>query len=128
MTKPDNAGPGQTLPIGHSGAGMSAVRSTSSRLRSLVWGVVLSLAFVAALFAGRATSRMRAASVPACTGPESLVLGCFAARLEALTRVSGAKAALSDLAERQESSGYLAAGCHQLTHVVGRTAGSLYGG
>jgi hypothetical protein len=89
--------------------------------------VVLALLVVAAGFVVREVARSTT-PVPACTGAQSLELGCFAARYDALTRVSGAEAALADLAERRATSGYLGAACHQLTHVVGRTAGELHGG
>jgi len=66
-------------------------------------------------------------AVPDCTGPKALEAGCYISRYEALTRSAGADAALDDLAERRANSGYVSAACHQLTHVVGRTAGESSG-
>ena len=65
--------------------------------------------------------------VPSCTGGEALDLGCLAARYEALTRAAGPEAALADLGRRRGENGLILAACHQLTHVIGRTAGATAG-
>jgi hypothetical protein len=52
---------------------------------------------------------------------------CYVDRYATLTRLSGAKTALDDLDRRRTTSGFVAAACHQLTHVVGRTAGEVDG-
>ena len=64
---------------------------------------------------------------PECTGAHSLDFGCFADRYEVLTRTAGPDAALNELDDQHTSNTYLVGACHQLTHVVGRTAGQLSG-
>jgi hypothetical protein len=108
--------------------GRGVSRSFARRpLGRLAGAVVLSFAVVAALFVVRAIARSTT-PVPACSGSHSLEFGCLAGRYEALTRVSGVSAALADLDTRRATSGYVRGVCHQLTHVVGRTAGALDGG
>jgi hypothetical protein len=97
-------------------------------MRSLGIAAVLALVVSGGFLLGAKTARDGASPIPECTGTDSLDVGCFAARYEALTRVSGVERALSDLAERRETSGHLGSACHQLAHVVGRTAGQIHGG
>jgi len=97
------------------------------RLYVLGGGFAGIVALLAVLVVVWQATRAGTAPVPACTGARSVDFGCFIARYEALTRTSGAGAALADLAERRKTNGYLIAACHQLTHVVGRTAGGLHG-
>ena len=97
-------------------------------MRYLGIAAVLALAVTGGFLLGAKSARGGASHIPECSGAESLDVGCFAARYEALTRVAGVEQALSDLAERRETSGYLGSACHQLTHVVGRTAGQIHGG
>jgi len=96
-----------------------------SRLLRAVALIAL-LAAVSAGFAVRAV-RTQAQVVPGCTGAKSLDLACYVDRYAALTRHSGPRAALDDLTRRSSASGFVAAACHQLTHVVGRTAGEVDG-
>ena len=97
------------------------------RLRYLAGGMVVSLAVLAASLVVWQATRTSTTPAPKCTGAQSFDFGCLAARYEVLTRVSGSKAALADLAEQRTTNGYLIAACHQLTHVVGRTAGQIHG-
>jgi hypothetical protein len=87
------------------------------------------LAVVAAVCIGFgvAIARTRTAHTPECTGAQSLDANCFVSRYTALTTTAGAKVALDDLAAQSASNQFLIAACHQLTHVVGRTAGERYG-
>ena len=85
------------------------------------------LAVVVFLVVAWGVTRAGGPAVPECAGGESLEFGCFKERYAALTRAAGVRAALDDLAKRRDASGYLVAACHQLTHVVGRTAGELRG-
>jgi hypothetical protein len=62
---------------------------------------------------------------PECTGARALDFGCFADRYEVLTRTAGPDAALNELDDQHTTNTYLLGACHQLTHVVGRTAGQL---
>jgi hypothetical protein len=65
-------------------------------------------------------------ALPECLGAQSVDGGCFVERYGALTRAAGADFALADLNSRQ-SNEYLRAMCHQVTHVIGRTAGGMHG-
>src|SRR5688500_15693021 len=68
-----------------------------------------------------------AVAIPACDGGEALNVGCHAARYELLTQTQGATAALADLAGRRDENGLILAACHQLVHVIGRSAGAARG-
>jgi hypothetical protein len=70
---------------------------------------------------------VRRHAVPDCSGAQSVDGGCFIERYGALTRASGAGAALADLGLQRQSNKYLGAMCHQVTHVIGRTAGAMHG-
>jgi hypothetical protein len=85
------------------------------------------LAVVVFLAVAWGVPRAGVPAVPECAGGESIDLGCFKERYATLTRGAGVRAALDDLATRRGANGYLVAACHQLTHVVGRTAGELRG-
>jgi hypothetical protein len=65
--------------------------------------------------------------VPACTGGDALAFGCLAARYEGLLHQRGADAALADLSVRRDENGFILAACHQLTHIIGRSAGRARG-
>ncbi len=66
-------------------------------------------------------------AVTACTGAAAIDFACHERRYEQLTRRDGARAALRELAADQRRNGYVRAACHQLTHRIGRAAGSLRG-
>ena len=95
------------------------------RFRHLGTGGLAALLVVSAL--GVVWAVTRAPHAPECTGAQSLDFNCFTSRYEALTRVSGAMTALKDLADRGRKHHYLVGACHQLTHVIGRTAGEIHG-
>jgi hypothetical protein len=116
-----------STPLTHSARRQIGIAASLRRLRYVAGALALSLAIVATILALRAVQGTAAVPPPECTGGQSLEFSCFAARYAALTRVSGAEAALDDLAERRKTNRYLVATCHQLTHVVGRTAGELHG-
>jgi hypothetical protein len=65
--------------------------------------------------------------VPACAGGDALAFGCLAARYEGLLHQRGADAALADLSLRRDENGFILAACHQLSHIIGRTAGRAVG-
>ena len=103
-----------------------AVARTSRRFRYLAAASVAAVLVISAL--GVVWAMTRTPAAPECAGAQSLDFNCFVSRYEALTRASGARAALRDLAERGRNHHYLVAACHQLTHVIGRTAGEIHGG
>jgi hypothetical protein len=66
-------------------------------------------------------------TVPECDGERSIDGSCLTARYAAMTQTKGAVAALVDLDSTIASNQYARSMCHQLTHVIGRTAGSIHG-
>lgn len=101
---------------------------TARRRLQLYGGAIgLSVAALAVLFALWHTTGASTPPAPICAGARSIDFSCFATRYETITRGSGVQAALNDLSERGRTNGYLVAACHQLTHVIGRTAGELRG-
>src|SRR5438270_8371746 len=95
--------------------------------RAVGGGTVVSMAMLAVVVVAWRATRTDTTPVPKCTGAQSLDFDCFVARYEALTRASGVAAALADLDAQRTTNGYVVAACHQLTHVIGRTAGQLHG-
>jgi hypothetical protein len=89
--------------------------------------ILIALGVIAVVVAAWSITRAGGPAVPECAGGQSLEFNCFAERYAAMTRASGPDAALKDLAARRAASGYLVSACHQLTHVIGRTAGELHG-
>lgn len=74
-----------------------------------------------------AAPRLLATSAPECIGAKALSFGCLSGRYETLTHQSGANVALATLEVEREANSYLDLGCHQMTHVIGRTAGKQRG-
>jgi hypothetical protein len=66
-------------------------------------------------------------SAPACADAQSIDHACFVERYTVLTQSNGPEAALDDLAASRQSNEFLRTICHQLAHVVGRTAGERAG-
>jgi hypothetical protein len=95
------------------------------RLRRVGGGLLIAAAVIVSI--GFGTRAARTARVRECTGADSIDLNCFKERAAALTRLAGVNAALDDLSNGGKTNHYLFAACHQLTHVVGRTAGELRG-
>ena len=89
---------------------------------AIAW--VAALAIVVAVGAGPPVIAMPA---PECTGAEALSGTCLVRRYEVLTQTLGVQAALADLAERRTTNSYLNLACHQIAHVVGRTASQRSG-
>ncbi len=67
------------------------------------------------------------AAVTDCSGASKLDFACHQERYRALVLDSGVEAALADLKDERERNGFVRAACHDLTHVIGRTAVELYG-
>jgi hypothetical protein len=67
------------------------------------------------------------AAVADCSGASKLDFACHQERYRNLVLNSGVEAAFADLKDEREKNGFLRAGCHQMTHVIGRTAVELYG-
>ncbi|MCA1698271.1 MAG: hypothetical protein LC790_04940, partial [Actinobacteria bacterium] len=100
--------------------------------RSMLWRALAATVVVAVsgYVASIAGNESRAGSADAeveCTGPESIDFACYERRYASLVRRAGPRAALATLAAEQRRNGYVRAGCHQLTHRVGRAAGDLSG-
>jgi hypothetical protein len=91
--------------------------------------LLVSLGLIADRIGQRAVgiSHSSGISIPECEGARALDTGCLSDRYEALTRTRGAETALAELDLLSGQSGFVGAACHQLTHVVGRTAGELNG-
>lgn len=102
-------------------------QSLAHRLRAQGGWLVVWMTALAVTFAVGAAPRVLAEPIPECSGAQSLNFGCLASRYEALTRRSGADAALADLQRARATNSYLDLGCHQMAHVIGRTAGALSG-
>jgi hypothetical protein len=67
------------------------------------------------------------AVVADCSGASATDYACYKERYRALVLDSGVEAAFADLKYEHEKSGFVRAACHQLTHVIGRTAAERYG-
>ena len=73
-----------------------------------------------------ATVAPRGATVD-CSGAKVSDYACYQERYQDLVRGSGVKAAFDDLKNEYSKNEFVQTNCHQLTHVVGRAAFSLYG-
>src|SRR3954454_7161743 len=71
-----------------------------------------------------------AATGPAakCSGASANDYACYQKRYQNLVRDSGVEAAFADLKDEFTKEEFVKSNCHQLTHVIGRTAADLYGG
>jgi hypothetical protein len=67
------------------------------------------------------------AAVADCSGASKLDYACHQERYRNLVLNSGVEAAFADLKDERERNGFVRAACHQMTHVIGRTAVELYG-
>lgn len=105
----------------------SVARAQQWGARAIGGWLILWVALLGVIFAVGAGPRVIAAPAPECTGAQALSSACLVARYETLTRTAGAQAALADLVERRKTNSYLDLACHQLTHVVGRTASQRLG-
>src|SRR5919199_2076537 len=63
-----------------------------------------------------------------CSGPSASDYSCYQKRYQDLVYNSGVQAAFADLKDEFAKQHFVQANCHQLTHVIGRAAASLYGG
>ena len=63
-----------------------------------------------------------------CSGPSANDYSCYQKRYQDLVYNSGVKAAFADLKDQYNKEQFVKEACHQLTHVIGRTAANLYGG
>jgi hypothetical protein len=92
---------------------------------------VMALVALAAIGGSRLVSATaRDAGEPAlapCTGAAALDFACHARRYTQLVRRSGARRTLRTLAADLRRNGFVRAACHQLTHRIGRAAGSMHG-
>ena len=99
--------------------------------RFLMWGVGPAGAVTVSLGVAIApgdTPRSRAAEAPIeCSGSAAVDFECHERRYTQLGRRDGPGVALRALAADQKRNGYVRAACHQLTHRIGRAAGSLRG-
>lgn len=66
-------------------------------------------------------------AVRPCTGAAAIDFACHARRYTQLVRRAGARRTLRTLAADQRGNGFVRAACHQLTHRIGRAAGSMHG-
>lgn len=62
-----------------------------------------------------------------CSGALSTDYACHQDRYEALVRGPGVEAAFAELESEQASDDFVGFACHQLAHVIGRTAAERYG-
>jgi hypothetical protein len=67
------------------------------------------------------------AAVADCSGASKLDFTCHQERYRALVLDSGVEVAFADLKDERENNGFVRAACHQMTHVIGRTAAEFYG-
>jgi hypothetical protein len=102
-------------------------RAHSHRIRALTCWFAVWVAVVAVILVVGARPRLFTPPIPECTGAEALSGACLVSRYETLTRSAGVQAALADLVERRKANSYLDLACHQITHVVGRTASERLG-
>jgi hypothetical protein len=85
------------------------------------------LALVEFTSAGEDGRSARAAESTECSGAAELDFACYEQRYIKLTRSSGPKVALRDLARQRNRRGFVRSACHQLTHRIGRIAGRAEG-
>jgi hypothetical protein len=71
-------------------------------------------------------SSARAASV-GCSGALATDYACHQQRYQDMTRDLGVRAAFAELKEEYKEDEFVKHNCHQMTHVIGRTAVGLYG-
>jgi hypothetical protein len=62
-----------------------------------------------------------------CSGALSTDYACYQERYQKLVNNSGVQAAFADLKDEYKKNEFVRASCHQLTHVIGRSAADLYG-
>ena len=62
-----------------------------------------------------------------CSGALSTDYACYQERYQNLVNSSGVRAAFVDLKDQYKKNEFVRASCHQLTHVIGRSAADLYG-
>jgi hypothetical protein len=63
-----------------------------------------------------------------CSGPLANDYSCYQKRYQDLVYGSGVEAALAELKDEFAKEPFVKSNCHQLTHVIGRTAAKLYDG
>ena len=100
--------------------------SRSSRLGRVVLVVAIGLTG-SQLITGSSARDAAAPAAASCGGKAAIDFACHARRYGELARREGARTALRTLAADQRRNGYVRAACHQLTHRIGRAAGSLHG-
>jgi hypothetical protein len=62
-----------------------------------------------------------------CSGASATDYACYQEHYRDLVRGRGVEAAFTELQDEYKKSEFVRASCHQLTHVIGRTAADLYG-
>jgi hypothetical protein len=62
-----------------------------------------------------------------CSGALSNDYACHQERYQNLVLDSGVEAAFAELKDEYEKNEFVKSGCHQMTHIIGRTAADLYG-
>jgi hypothetical protein len=62
-----------------------------------------------------------------CSGASATDYACYQDRYKNLVRSSGVEVAFTELKNEHEKNGFVKLNCHQLAHVIGRTAAELYG-
>jgi hypothetical protein len=63
----------------------------------------------------------------ACLQQQVQTFGCYEDYYRLLVKTKGVAAAFVDLKQRYDQNGYIKSQCHPITHVIGSTAGVLYG-
>ncbi len=73
------------------------------------------------------TETSKEEAVPDCSGASAADYACHQKRYQDLVRGFGVESAFEVLKDESKKNEFVESNCHQLTHVIGRTAAELYG-